>query len=338
MKTFIASSVESVDIAHSLQENLDHAVDVSVWDQAFGLSADILEQYLSLIRTYDFAIFILGPDDVSRIRQHRYQVARDNVVFELGVAVATLGKQRTFLVSPRNLPEMHLPSDLAGVVVATYKSERADLRGALGPAATKIARDMARLGSKAPVAHCEMVSHADVKWSELVDSAKKEIVAAGFAMVNIAVVNRKRVIERICASPDLKVRVVLADPAARVTAMRVADENDNLYAAEDIAIVAARLLQERTQVLRQKRRDKALEVRLFRSYPTLAVVVFDDDMYAYSYPFGTLGSEAPVQVFRNYRTNTLAQPYRKHMENVLRASVPASADALRRFLKKAAPG
>jgi predicted nucleotide-binding protein len=64
--------------------------------------------------------------------------ARDNVIFELGFFMGALGPERTFIVYSRdNSPT--LPSDLAGVTVATF-AERQDgnIDAAVGPASIQI--------------------------------------------------------------------------------------------------------------------------------------------------------------------------------------------------------
>ena len=145
---FIASSVESLDIAYAIQENLEYSAEITVWSQGvFHLTRTALSTLLKTLENYDFAIFIFTPDDVIKMKNETSNVTRDNVIFELGLFMGHLGENRTFIVTPRDT-ELHLPSDLLGTIPATYDPNRKDknLVAALGPACTKIKREMEQLG------------------------------------------------------------------------------------------------------------------------------------------------------------------------------------------------
>jgi predicted nucleotide-binding protein len=73
--------------------------------------------------------------------------ARDNVIFELGLFTGVLGKERVFIVHPRD-QELVRPSDLVDFTCLTYRSNRKDhnLRAAVGPAATSIRNRIMSLG------------------------------------------------------------------------------------------------------------------------------------------------------------------------------------------------
>lgn len=137
-KLFIASSVEGLNVAYTIQTNLEHDVDTTVWPQGvFNLSEMPLDSLLKELDEKDFGVFVFSPDDTLNMRGENSKTVRDNVVFELGLFIGKLGKQRCFIVKP-NKSELHLPTDLAGVTPATYDSGRNDLLGALGPACHKI--------------------------------------------------------------------------------------------------------------------------------------------------------------------------------------------------------
>lgn len=140
---FVGSSVESISVAYAVQENLERVAEVTVWDQGvFEISRYALESLAKSLITYDFAVFIFTPDDVAVIRDEQFRIVRDNVVFELGLFIGHLGRHRTFVITPRGTPELHLPTDLLGVTLATYTSDRRDknLKAALGPACHQISR------------------------------------------------------------------------------------------------------------------------------------------------------------------------------------------------------
>lgn len=149
---FIASSSEHLDLASAMQESLEHVAEVTVWNQdVFKLSRYNVESLLETLEASDFGVFIFTPQDVVNIRGTEKLTVRDNVLFELGLFVGKLGRDRCFIVLPRgNEEEMHLPSDLLGITPALYEPNRQDknLVASLGPASTKIVRQIKNLSKK----------------------------------------------------------------------------------------------------------------------------------------------------------------------------------------------
>jgi hypothetical protein len=117
---FVGSSVEGLQIAEAIQTNLAHTVDCHLWTQGvFGVSGGTLEELIRAAGRYDFATFILSPDDVTMLRNEVYDTARDNVIFELGIFAGALGKNRVFFVTP-DQKGFHIPTDLLGITPAKY--------------------------------------------------------------------------------------------------------------------------------------------------------------------------------------------------------------------------
>lgn len=142
-RVFIGSSVEGLAVAEALEFDLQFFADVTLWDQGvFHLSQGTLAALQEAAETSDFAILVLTADDVTTRRGQTYLTARDNVIFELGFFMGHLGPERTFIVYSRdNSPT--LPSDLAGITVATF-ADRADgnMDAAVGPAAIQLRNAM----------------------------------------------------------------------------------------------------------------------------------------------------------------------------------------------------
>src|ERR1019366_6665779 len=101
-RLFIGCSDESVDYAYAIQQNLDDDAEVTVWKQGiFELTKTSVESLIKTLDRSDFAVFVFAPNDALRLRQKKYAAVRDNVVFELGLFMGKLGRQRTFIVVPK---------------------------------------------------------------------------------------------------------------------------------------------------------------------------------------------------------------------------------------------
>src|SRR3954452_9542613 len=93
-KMFIGSSTETVPVAYAVQESLDRVVEITVWTQGiFELSRFTLDSLVEELYRSDFGVFVLSPDDIALMRGEDHKVARDNVIFELGLVGGKLGKE-----------------------------------------------------------------------------------------------------------------------------------------------------------------------------------------------------------------------------------------------------
>ncbi|WP_282277790.1 nucleotide-binding protein [Stenotrophomonas sp. PS02297] len=163
---FIASSSEFIDLASAMQESLELVAEVTVWSQdVFKLSRYNIESLLEALEASDFGVFMFTPQDVVNIRGSEKLAVRDNVLFELGLFIGKLGRERCFIVIPRGSEEtIHLPSDLLGITPALYEANRQDknLVAALGPAATKIARQVKILSKRVNTGYFDSDSTPDL--------------------------------------------------------------------------------------------------------------------------------------------------------------------------------
>jgi CRP/FNR family transcriptional regulator, cyclic AMP receptor protein len=119
---FIGSSSESKEIVHTMQAAFrrDDVV-IRPWTKEgiFSASHFPIEDLEFEVQSSDFAILVLGPDDRVVSRSKSYSAPRDNVIFELGLFMGSLSRQRTFLVMPDGL-DIKIPSDLLGLTVLRY--------------------------------------------------------------------------------------------------------------------------------------------------------------------------------------------------------------------------
>ncbi|MER2512756.1 MAG: TIR domain-containing protein [Nitrosomonas ureae] len=144
---FVGSSTEGLPIARALQVLLDHTCEVTIWSQGvFGLGQNSLESLVYALDRFDFAVLVLTADDLVTSREGLFAAPRDNVLFELGLFMGSLGRDRTFIVYDRTAA-LKLPSDLAGVSPATFEPHSSgNLQSALGAAATQVEGQISRLG------------------------------------------------------------------------------------------------------------------------------------------------------------------------------------------------
>lgn len=149
IKVFIISSAESLGVARAIQTAFAHDKFVTtVWtDGVFRASGYFLQSLLEAVDDSDFAIAIAHGDDVAAYRGQSWPVPRDNVVFELGLFMGRLGKDRAILMEPRDV-DVKLPSDLAGVTTVVYRySPGNDSAALMGPACNQLREHILRLGA-----------------------------------------------------------------------------------------------------------------------------------------------------------------------------------------------
>ena len=167
-RLFIGSSTEGHRIAQAIQANLDSFCEVEIWSQgAFGLSRGNLDSLVLALDAFDFAVLVLTRDDMI-VRQGETRASpRDNVLFELGLFIGGLGRERTFMVFDRsNQPA--LPTDLAGVTAAIFEPHSSgNMEAALGAACFRIQTQIDKLGLR------------DSKKSELLSQATNTVADVG---------------------------------------------------------------------------------------------------------------------------------------------------------------
>lgn len=125
-RVFIGSSRESVQYAEEIQQNLENAriadIEPICWPTVFQMGTYTLESLLRTLKTSSFGVFVLAPDDYIVIRDQPYRIPRDNVILEMGMFIAGVGRENTFFVFPRDTGDyvLRLPTDLDGVTGASY--------------------------------------------------------------------------------------------------------------------------------------------------------------------------------------------------------------------------
>lgn len=149
-RVFIISSSEGKAVAELIQASLEHEnIQVIPWTQnVFRVSSypmDALEREVDLA---DFAIAIATGDDIVESRGKEWPAVRDNVIFELGLFMGRLGRERAILMEPKG-EGVKLPSDLAGITTIGYRYVPGENElSEIGPAIYKIKSHVKAWGLK----------------------------------------------------------------------------------------------------------------------------------------------------------------------------------------------
>ena len=151
-RVFLASSSEGLEVTTAVRRlllgELGESAELQPWTRAFELSATYIESLERVAAQADFAVLVLTSDDVTTSRKKRVFSPRDNVVFELGLFMGGLGRERCFLVQ-EDRPDLKLPSDLLGVNTATFpRPAGGDLKVALAASCARIAERITELGAR----------------------------------------------------------------------------------------------------------------------------------------------------------------------------------------------
>ena len=149
---FVGSSTRGIEAARAVQYQLSDVAEVHVWNEgAFGLGEGTLESLVHALDKFHFAVLVVTPDDLVIRDGEKRNSPRDNILFEVGLFMGHLGRERTFIVCRRD-PELCLPSDLAGVALALYDqpSHPDHLEAALGPACYRVRNAMRKTGRLQP--------------------------------------------------------------------------------------------------------------------------------------------------------------------------------------------
>tara|TARA_R110001592_G_scaffold68626_2_gene210342 strand:- start:36836 stop:37771 length:936 start_codon:yes stop_codon:yes gene_type:complete len=119
INVFIGGSSEALKVAKKVKELIELSGDINctIWNQAFEFNHTFLRSLQEACYTFDFGILIASKDDVALIRQTVKDIPRDNIIFEYGLFLGSLGNNRTLLVQEKGA---NLPTDLQGYTTPRY--------------------------------------------------------------------------------------------------------------------------------------------------------------------------------------------------------------------------
>lgn len=145
---FIGSSREALPIAECIRDGIAGDRGVRIWSEGvFGASDTTIESLEEVVRSADFGVIIMSPDDETISRGVSSPAPRDNVVFELGLFMGAIGRKRSFIVRQRG--QLKVLSDLLGVTPISYSDDPSiELKSRLEPACAELVAAIERLGPK----------------------------------------------------------------------------------------------------------------------------------------------------------------------------------------------
>jgi predicted nucleotide-binding protein len=126
-RLFIGSSTKGLGIARALAALLQQTgmVQVTVWNEHFKASRFTLEELFRAVHESEFAVLVLTADDEKIVRGVKTQAPRDNVIFELGMFMTRIGRERAMFVCEETgrtgQSGLELPTDLAGVAALKFR-------------------------------------------------------------------------------------------------------------------------------------------------------------------------------------------------------------------------
>lgn len=151
LRVFVASSSEQLAAAREVAGALagDARLAVEPWSEgAFEFSKSYIESLEAQLDGADFAVVILTADDAAVVRDKAVNLPRDNVIFELGLFIGRLGRDRCFFFVDRDA-DTRIASDLEGVKPVHYYRDPAALaagRPSLAVQAQRVTAQMLALG------------------------------------------------------------------------------------------------------------------------------------------------------------------------------------------------
>ena len=143
---FVGSSTEGLACARAVRSLLSDAAVLTIWNEGFfTLGHTFIETLVNELPRFDFAVLILTADALINDRDDLSLGPRDNLLFELGLFTAGLGRARTFIIKDSRVK---MPTDLSGVTMAQYRAPESngDLIPVLGPACDSIRSAIESLG------------------------------------------------------------------------------------------------------------------------------------------------------------------------------------------------
>lgn len=120
-RIFIGSSTESLAVANRVKEFFSDDYDCYLWtDGIFKSNESFIDTLMKSASLFDFGIMVFAKDDIADVRNQKYDVTRDNMLFEYGLFLGRVGADRAFVVVENGVK---IPTDLSGLTHMFYDTQ-----------------------------------------------------------------------------------------------------------------------------------------------------------------------------------------------------------------------
>jgi hypothetical protein len=148
--------------------------------------------------------------------------------------------------------------------------------------------------------------------------ARTRVQAVGYVVTGISPDYMSR---KFKLYPKFEATMIMTDPFADAICRREYDEDNQARNYQGI-IMKLREFRQKTKPFIGER----FRVGVSNVYPTMTVIIIDDDLYTYFYPFRGIGIESPVLKFANFNSDERAKFFQKHLDNVIKEAKVLSTD------------
>lgn len=348
-RVFIGSSSESLEAAQAVRSLLANDAHVTLWNEGFFQQChSFLETLTKSLDSFDFAILIATPDDLVTTRGASLLGPRDNILFELGLFMGRLGRDRTWLIHPRGA-QLKLPSDLLGVVMtasdwptADGDSSRLSLKqymSALGPACDHI-RDALR-GWRVRAESDVLIdpglmrcytnaSEAQAAIGRAIATSKCSIFLMATNLSYTPILNIAEFQEKIVQG--VNIRFMVLNPTTRILgsiARGIAVKEEDLRAENKLHLRTILDL----RLYADSRRNEVptageVSIRLFDTTPRGRAYVFDDPRgESFFVPYASRGPTRPLPVYHCSNSGKIARRYIDGMEELWNSDDAVTLDS-----------
>lgn len=155
---------------------------------------------------------------------------------------------------------------------------------------------------------------------KLLDNAQNRVLAAGYILDPI---DPRVLADKIRKNGNFEVKIALVDPNSKVVCQRDIEGGSKTPGYEKLKDKIKQINRYREGLPEERYR-----VKLSGRYPTMAVYIIDNDVYAHFYPYAASGSDSPILRLEQKDKNAevLMNHFRSVFEDEDSQSLPTKAE------------